>query len=176
MEKRPVKMLIAGPRYISGRTEWMDFPFVESSINNILDRLWLMPDIVVSGGAIGADSMGEQWALTYKVGVVIRRPPYELYPENPKVAPLVRNGWMAQEVDFGIVFWNNSGGTKNMLSHMKKFKKPVFIVDIATGDITLETNDFATQPKFSVFTGMEPIHPSVIVAFGEYPLEPKEIR
>lgn len=76
---------------------------------------------IVSGGARGADSLGEKYALENNI-------PIKLFPANwnqyGKSAGFIRNREMAQYADFLIVFWDGeSKGTKHMIDLMKKENK-----------------------------------------------------
>lgn len=68
---------------------------------------------VVSGGAIGVDSLGELWAKAENIPVTVRKPNYLLFG---RVAPLVRNGEMANESEALIALWDGkSRGTQDMI-------------------------------------------------------------
>lgn len=69
---------------------------------------------VVSGGAKGVDSLGEEWAV--KRGIPIKRFLPD-YGEYGKRAPIERNKQMAQYADALIALWDGkSRGTVNMLN------------------------------------------------------------
>lgn len=86
---------------------------------------------VVTGGAIGADLLGEQWAIESGINCTKFFPKYD-EPYTPgKLAPLIRNRQMAEYGDALLALWDGmSGGTANMIANMCLLNKPVFVVKI----------------------------------------------
>lgn len=79
---------------------------------------------VVSGGAVGVDRLGEQWARDHNVPVVRFLPDWKRFG---KPAGHFRNADMASYGDALIAIWNGeSPGTKNMIESMRRFKKPFY--------------------------------------------------
>ncbi len=81
--------------------------------------------IIVSGGAKGADAIGERYAKDKGFAV-------EKYPANwrayGKGAGPKRNKQMAEISDLIICFWDGkSKGTKSMIDYARKYGKPVKI-------------------------------------------------
>lgn len=110
-----VKVIIAGsrsitdPRHLHAAMEAAKYPISE----------------VVCGGAHGADELGKWWAERH--GVLV-----EMFPANweryGKQAGFKRNQEMARYADAALVVWDGiSRGTANMIYHMKKLKKPVYV-------------------------------------------------
>lgn len=82
--------------------------------------------IVVSGGAKGADLMGEKYASDRGYG--IRRFPADWVKHGNSAGP-IRNVQMAEYADGLIAFWDGeSAGTKNMIDNAKKKGLEVLIV------------------------------------------------
>ena len=84
--------------------------------------------IILSGGALGADALGERYA--HEHGFAIERYParWQIYG---KVAGIRRNQEMAAACDLVICFWDGeSRGTKSMIAFARKHNKPIFIKDI----------------------------------------------
>jgi hypothetical protein len=88
----------------------------------------ILPTTILSGGAKGADSLGEQWAAEYSV-------PLEIYPADweryGKGAGFKRNALMASKADALIALWDGkSHGTKHMIdiATVMKLKVYVYIV------------------------------------------------
>ena len=84
---------------------------------------------VVSGGARGADDIGEEWAAYYKK-------PVKRFPANwdrhGKSAGYRRNVEMADYADAVVAFWNGeSRGTRHMIqiAQAKGLKVTVFAYD-----------------------------------------------
>lgn len=69
----------------------------------------LAPDQVVSGGAAGADTLGEQWARANWVPLRVLRPDYRTHGQ---AAPHVRNGAIVAAASVVLVVWDGkSRGT-----------------------------------------------------------------
>ena len=84
--------------------------------------------IILSGGANGADELGEKFAEKHKLKL-------EKYPAEwdryGRFAGPRRNAQMAKIADGIIVFWDGkSRGTKNMIENAKKENKPCTIINI----------------------------------------------
>ena len=86
-----------------------------------------VPDVVtiISGGARGADKVGEYLAELYEL-------PLEIYPADwnkyGKSAGYKRNSLMAANADVLVAFWDGkSKGTMHMINTMKQQHKPVFV-------------------------------------------------
>lgn len=83
------------------------------------DIMWLntLPiSEVVSGGALGVDIGGEQWARTK--GIPVRRFPAD-WATHGKAAGPIRNAQMAEYAD-AVVLFPGGRGTANMRSEAKK--------------------------------------------------------
>ena len=78
---------------------------------------------IVSGGARGADSLGECWATLANKPIKRFLPNWTTYG---KAAGPMRNKEMANYADHLILFWDGtSPGSKSMLNEMVKLNKPV---------------------------------------------------
>ena len=110
-----MKVIIAGSRDI------IDFVHVMDAI------MFAKFDIteVVSGGAVGVDQNGEQWATDCDI-------PVKKFPADwnqfGKSAGYKRNVQMAEYADALLAVWDGfSRGTNHMIDIMNKKGKPVFI-------------------------------------------------
>lgn len=106
------RVIIAGGRYFSNyellRT------FVDMKLSRITEE---KPIEIVSGGATGADALGERYAK--EKGYLLRRFPAD-WKQYGKAAGVRRNKEMAQNADALIAFWNGeSRGTKNMIEEAR---------------------------------------------------------
>ena len=71
--------------------------------------------MIISGGAIGVDTLAEKYADKMDIPKVIVRPDYKKYG---KLAPLVRNKQMVDMADMVIAIWDGrSRGTKNTIDY-----------------------------------------------------------
>lgn len=81
---------------------------------------------IISGGARGADSLGERYARQHRIPLKIVNADWESFGRS---AGYKRNLEMGQYADKAIVFWDNqSKGTKNMITIMKQLNKQCYVV------------------------------------------------
>lgn len=81
---------------------------------------------VVCGGAKGADTLGKQWATTFRVNVKSFEAEWNLFGKG---AGHKRNMAMGDYASGAIAFWNGkSKGTKHLIDYMRKIGKPVKVV------------------------------------------------
>lgn len=104
---------------IAGSRDFCDYVFLSDTCNCLLSRkVQTNTIVIISGGARGADRMGEQYAE--EKGYEIRRfiPDWE---KEGKKAGYLRNTQMAENADALIAFWDEkSRGTKNMIDTARK--------------------------------------------------------
>ena len=99
--------------------------FIDSCISDIRE---IYNIVIISGGARGADMLGERYAK--EEGFALERYPAE-WEKFGKIAGPIRNSQMAKLGDFFICFWDGvSPGTKNMLDLIKSLDKPVKIKNV----------------------------------------------
>lgn len=114
---------------IAGCRDYNDYFILSKEVDEYikeLDENHLV--IIVSGGAGGADALGEKFAQIHNL-------PIEKYPAEwkkyGKAAGPRRNSEMARIADGVIVFWDGkSRGTQNMITCAKKENKPCKIIKI----------------------------------------------
>jgi len=81
---------------------------------------------VISGGAAGADTMGEQIATHFGVKLTVFKPDWD---KHGKAAGFIRNEDIISNSDFVLACWDGqSKGTANSLSIAKRLKKPTLII------------------------------------------------
>ena len=81
---------------------------------------------VVSGGASGADKLGEQFAQEFGLKTNIFLPDWEKYG---KQAGFIRNTDIIKNSDIVFAFWDEkSAGTLNSINTAKKLNIPVIII------------------------------------------------
>lgn len=84
-------------------------------------------DMIVTGGAKGADSLSQHYAKLNGLTVLIFYPNWK---EFGKAAGFVRNHKIVEQADKVIAFWDGvSKGTKSSLDIALKQNKPIRIVD-----------------------------------------------
>ena len=83
-------------------------------------------ELIVSGHAIGADSLGEKYAKDKGIGTLIFKPDWKKYG---KAAGFIRNKDIIASSDTIVAFWDGeSRGTANSISIAEKQGKKVIIV------------------------------------------------
>ena len=85
-------------------------------------------DYVVSGGAYGADQLGERFAKEFNIPVMIFEADWNTYGES---AGFIRNQIIIDSSDEIIAFWDGSSpGTSDSINIAIKIFKPINIIDI----------------------------------------------
>jgi YspA, cpYpsA-related SLOG family len=114
-----MKIIIAGGR------DFNNYDLLKEKCNSILSKT---KDIeIISGGAKGADSLGEKYALDNKYQLTIVRAEWDTLG---KKAGIIRNEEMAKIADALICFWDGkSKGTCNMIEQAKKYNLPFRIIN-----------------------------------------------
>lgn len=70
---------------------------------------------VILGGAIGVDTLAEQWAKQNNIPYLIFKPNYTIYG---KKAPLIRDKEMVEASDKVVAFWDGKSlGTKYTIDY-----------------------------------------------------------
>lgn len=84
------------------------------------------PSLIISGGAEGADSMAETYALANDIGMIVHLPEWQ---KHGKAAGPIRNELIIKDCDIVLAFWDGiSKGTANSLSIAKRLKKPSLVI------------------------------------------------
>lgn len=87
---------------------------------------------VVSGGAQGADALGEQWAT--RRGIPVRRFPAD-WRTHGKAAGPARNAEMVAYADALVAVRENaSPGTTNVIALAMGKRLPVYVIDVGEGE------------------------------------------
>ncbi len=82
---------------------------------------------IISGGANGADSLAEKYAVEKKIPFTVFPARWEVYGRS---AGIVRNKLIVEDSDFIVAFWNGSSpGTRHTINYAKEVGKKVYIVD-----------------------------------------------
>jgi hypothetical protein len=116
---------------IAGSRDFNDYELLKITLNEYLfynnHLKWNKKEVkIVSGGAIGADALGERYAKENLYYQNIFRPDWKLHG---KAAGPIRNKLMAENADVLIVFWNGeSKGTADMIKQGEKKGLKVLII------------------------------------------------
>lgn len=122
-----MKVIIAGTRYKDKEEKVVfdDYNLVVEAVK----RSGFQITEVVSGCAIGADRLGERWAINNNVP--IKEMPADWSRHGNAAGPM-RNRAMAHYADAAIVVWDGkSPGSRNMVENMIRQKKPYYIALIS---------------------------------------------
>ena len=111
---------------IVGSRGFNDYKLMCDTLDKYVDKVFL----IVSGGAPGADSLGERWGKDNRVKTLIHRPKWRDSEGNyVPSAGFDRNELIVNDSDIIIAFWDSlSRGTENTISIAKEQGKPVEIV------------------------------------------------
>lgn len=114
------KVIIAGGR------DFDNYSLLFAKMFLYLDNKKTTEVEVVSGGAKGADSLGERFAT--EVSVKIIKFPAD-WDSNGKAAGYIRNKEMSKYANALVAFWDGkSKGTKNMIDLAKKEELQIRVV------------------------------------------------
>lgn len=119
-----MKVVIAGIRYSDPEAKIIfdDYALVAKAVE---DSGFDITE-VVSGKAIGADTLGERWAALKDIPVHEMPADWNRYG---KAAGMMRNKTMAEYADAAVIVWDgNSKGSYNMVQNMINAKKPYYLV------------------------------------------------
>lgn len=84
-------------------------------------------ELLISGGARGADRMAEQWANRHGIETQIFYPDHKRY----KHAFHHRNRLIVEAADLVVAFWNgHSTGTAYTVNYAKRLGKPARVVRV----------------------------------------------
>ena len=120
MEKPTVKVGIVGSRSITSSE------YVFSVLDFYLARLLEENEVViVSGGAVGIDSLGAQWAELRKLKTEIYLPDYKQYGKS---ATFLRNQQIIDNSDYLIAITTGSNGTADSTKRAVKKNIPIKII------------------------------------------------
>ena len=95
-------------------------------LDNVLKEFIEPEDLIVSGGAVGADSMAQRWAKENGRSILIHYPNYAL---NGRVATFVRNRYIAEDAEIVLAFYApgrfHLGGTANTVNHARELGREI---------------------------------------------------
>lgn len=93
-------------------------------LNQVLEKFIEPEDVIISGGAVGADSMAQRWAKQNGRTIVIHYPNYMLHGKG---AAFVRNRKIAEDAEIVLAFYAKGrfrlGGTFNTVRFAEELGK-----------------------------------------------------
>lgn len=127
-----LKVIIAGGR------DYDDYVYLRGQVCYYLQNYTPKDIEIVSGGAKGADTLGERFAKEYGCGLTIFKPDWA---RLGKRAGIVRNEQMGDYADALIAFWDGeSRGTKHMIEYARQQGMQVAVVRYPETVYPLEPN------------------------------------
>jgi basic membrane lipoprotein Med (substrate-binding protein (PBP1-ABC) superfamily) len=108
---------------IIGSRGFDNIPLLTSTMEQYKSHI----SFVISGGARGADKMGEVWANINSIPTVIHLPDWD---KHGRAAGFIRNTLIVEEADVIIAFWDGiSKGTLDSINKAKALNKPIRIIN-----------------------------------------------
>ena len=86
------------------------------------------PSLIITGGAVGVDTLAEFYADSYEIPKNIILPNYEKYG---RPATHIRNREIVNGADLVLAFWDGSSpGTKSVIKYARKRNKQIRVITI----------------------------------------------
>jgi predicted Rossmann fold nucleotide-binding protein DprA/Smf involved in DNA uptake len=106
---------------VIGSRDFNDYKTLKENIGKIKNI-----SLIISGGAKGADSLAEQYALENSIETLVIKPDWKRFNQG---AGLIRNKQIVDSSDIVIAFWDaKSKGTAHAIEYAKKQNKEIIIV------------------------------------------------
>jgi hypothetical protein len=107
---------------VIGSRGFNDYELVVRTLSNLNITL------LISGGAKGADSLGERYANENDIQTLIFKPDWE---KHGKAAGMIRNTNIVDNSELIVAFWDQiSKGTKDSIDKAKKLGKKIVVINI----------------------------------------------
>lgn len=120
--------MIKGKIVVFGSRSIISGAFIFEQLDSIKDKEFVF-DELITGTAIGVDSIGESWALKNMINVTRMPADWKTFGIS---AGHRRNKQMADYCDAGIGFYDmKSRGTANMIELMKASGKPLLLINVS---------------------------------------------
>lgn len=111
---------------IIGSRKFLDYELLKTTMDNYKQENNVEYSLIVSGGATGADTLGEQYADDNGIEKLILYAEWNKYGKN--LAGHIRNGQIVKNSDFLFAFWDGkSTGTKNCMELAERKGIPIIV-------------------------------------------------
>ena len=109
---------------IVGSRKFCDYKLMKEILDPVRDKIAM----IISGGAIGADTLAQQYAKDNGLTILIYYPEWKKYR---KKAGFIRNVKIANVAERMIAFaYPDSRGTRHVVRKMKDLNKPACVVEL----------------------------------------------
>jgi predicted Rossmann-fold nucleotide-binding protein len=108
---------------VCGGRDFSDSVYLEYSLK-ICVKWWNL-DLIITGGAKGADTLAHNWAARAGLSTKIM---YADWDTHGKAAGMIRNKLMLQELPDVVIAFKGGAGTENMINISRQANVPVFIL------------------------------------------------
>lgn len=123
---------------IVGSRDFNNYQTLENVIDNIIDDNDYEIIEIVSGGARGADALGEKYADKFAIDKVIFPADWKTYGKR---AGFLRNVDIIKNCDVCICFWDGqSHGTKHDIELCQQYNKTCYIYYYLTDILEVQEN------------------------------------
>jgi hypothetical protein len=113
-----VKLAVIGSR------DFTNYVLLKAELLPFKDKI----QVIISGGAIGADTLAEKFADEFGIPKIIHLAEWDKYGKR---AGFIRNELIINDCDAVVAFWDGeSKGTKNSIDIANKQGKPVKTIEI----------------------------------------------
>ena len=95
---------------------------LENELNVIKEQV----ELIISGGALCADTFAENWAKENSIPTLIFKPDWKTYGRS---AGVVRNKQIIESCDYCYAFWDcKSKGTEFSINYCSKISKEINVI------------------------------------------------
>ena len=99
-------------------------------LHEYIKDLGEQPDVIVSGGANGVDTLAAEYAKSNGIELVVIRPDYDRYG---RAATHIRNRQIVEQADAVLAIWDGeSRGTLSTINIARRLQKMIKVVKIDT--------------------------------------------
>lgn len=111
---------------IIGSRGFTDYTKLKSTIESYIMKEKFINIKIISGGARGADKLGETFAKEFGIPTKVFKPDWDTYGKS---AGFIRNKDIVNNSDIIFAFWDGeSKGTKHSIELCKQLNKPIVLV------------------------------------------------
>ena len=112
---------------IVGSRTFNDYNKLEHYIYNVCIENNYQINAIISGGAAGADTLAEKFALNYGLHLTVIKPEWDKYGKS---AGFIRNHDIIKNCDICFIFWDGiSKGTKHDIDLCQQYNKKYFLCE-----------------------------------------------